>query len=263
MLRVCQSFRQAFQASVTTIRASRPHELRDADLLFLRGMVHVISLDLSGCGAFSDAGLSHLWTLPLTSLNLSDCSGVTPGGLKALLLALTPTLQSVDLSSNDWLTPDALLPLGGMPGLTSVVLYQCLGLEDEAIDCLEGLQLTSLTLGSECLTYKALENIEGMPLTSLSLACSISLTDAALKSLKGMPLEYLDLLATSFSDRGLKSLVGLPITTLDLKHCDQLTEACLPHLLGLPHLSTLYVAECDEDFQDEAERVLDGVKIKY
>lgn len=120
----------------------------------------------------SDAGLSRLRRLPLTSLEICFCNG-------------------------DAISDQGLEALKEMP-LTNLTLLGSAWLTDSGLGAVQKLPLTSLSLfGSPELTDQGLRHLAHMPLTTLDLGHCPRLTDGSLLLLEeyrtqGMPLAYLN-----------------------------------------------------------------------
>jgi serine/threonine protein kinase len=149
--------------------------------------------------------LDCLEGMPITTLNLGDCTGVED---------LTP-LKGMPLLSLDLLNCGLvrdLLPLQGMP-LTSLHLNGCGGVQD--VTPLRGLRLTTLSL-SGCVQVRNLTPLKGLPLTTLNLSLCKEVQD--LTPLHGMPLTTLGLRGCE-KVQDLTPLQGTPLTSLDLTYC--------------------------------------------
>lgn len=263
--------------------------MNDPGLASLAGLKHLATLSL-GTGTFdwpediqlagnlTAAGLQHILSLPLTSLDLSWCRCLSPPSLG--LLQGMPSLRSLDLQ-NITLTDECLGCLRGLP-LTSLNLHSFDGFHrpsDAGFEALAGMPLTRLNLNHYTeLTAVGLAHLRGLPLTDLNLKRCLSLTsscleilrgmplrrldighwqgmldDEGLEHLRGLPLERLDLAEAGITDRGLGLLRGMRLVSLDLSDCVFLTRAGLDALRNMPlsrlNISFFGVMEIGLEFQ--------------
>jgi hypothetical protein len=139
--------------------------------------------------------LTGIEGMPLTSLNLFQCSGVQD-----------------------------LTPLKGMP-LASLNLCGCPRITN--LSPLRDMPLTNLSL-AYCEQVQDLEPLRGMKLNRLDLRnCAVS----DLTPLKGMPLTWL-MLENCRPIHDLTPLQGMPLTALNVSHCPQVND--LTPLKGMP-----------------------------
>lgn len=207
----------------------------------------------------------------LTSLDLQECTAITPEALRALPGQLQ--LVSLRMSLDD-ITDVLGEPLHELTQLSSLDLHREVWsdeLTDARIERLRGLPLTQLDLTYCKVTPVGLSYLAGMPLSSLTLCCSYYrdsyeplVTARDLEVLRGMPLtklhlgsfsdpDYatLELLRTFpltdlnlgfnghqgdlfWTDAALKSLLELPLTSLNLGHRNNFSHLNLQLLQGMP-----------------------------
>jgi serine/threonine protein kinase len=149
--------------------------------------------------------LDCLEGMPITTLNLGDCTGVDD---------LTP-LKGMPLVSLDLLNCAQvrdLAPLQGMP-LTTLHLNGCTGVRD--LTPLKSLRLTTLSL-SGCVQVQDLTPLKGLPLITLNLSLCKDVQD--LTPLHGLPLTSLGLRGCE-KVQDLTALQGMPLSSLDLTYC--------------------------------------------
>ena len=99
-------------AGLTQLRTLRlPDHLTDDDLAVFAGMTQLLhTLDLSGCGKITDAGLSHLQKLPrLRELNLAYCGQITDDGISQL--HILTQLEKLSLEGCHNISDDAIQKL--------------------------------------------------------------------------------------------------------------------------------------------------------
>lgn len=148
--------------------------------------------------------------MPLKSLNLGNCSGLTNEGLEYLRGLPLVRLNIAGCSAY-------LDPLHGMP-LTSLNMELCTNVQ--SLEGLQGLPLTKLNLALCGLADPLLEHLKGLPLIDLNLAHCDELTGEGLAHLWGMSLTSLNLgSCTKMGDSDLGYLRGMPLTSLTLDHC--------------------------------------------
>lgn len=206
----------------------------------------------------SNTGLEHIWGLPLSSLSLAHCRGVTSLGtspgllgggplLKAMPLAhldlsgcthlkltledlLGLPLTSLSLKGCSWVAASTLSQLRKLPSLEVLDLSDCPSLPDEGLSNLRGLPLTKLTLGSwRGLSDDATEALEGLPLTDLRLCNGHRrLTPEGLFWLGEMPLRSLSLDGgVENPDEGFAFLVSLPLIRLKVQFSTSCDSVCV------------------------------------
>lgn len=202
----------------------------------------------------SDGGLQHIQGLPLVSLQLAYCRGVTSlgsnqlggvallGGMPLVALDLSGCyrlslaelvglpLTQLSLRACDWVEASDLEQLRKLKlPLAALDLSACGRVAAADLTILHGLPLAKLSLGGyRGMTYDTLEALKGLPLTDLTLFNGMGfwrVSGAGLLHLRGMPLKSLRI-EGSFTDpnEGLRNLVGLPLTTLKVRllHLDWL-----------------------------------------
>lgn len=172
--------------------------LRDAPqaLAPLAEMPLLTELSLASSN-LTDPGLALFRGRPLTSLDISGHTGLTPAGLEAALKEM-PSLRSLFLGSPG-VRRGQRFPLGG-------ALRRWL----------EGKPLTALSLRYSVMDADLAE-LMGLPLTDLDLGLG-GVSDAGLAHLIGLPLSRLNLEGLNVG-AGIGSLLGAPLSDLDLSHC--------------------------------------------
>jgi Leucine-rich repeat (LRR) protein len=212
------------------IKATFPHEARDADIGCLEALPKLDTLDLSGTNV-SDAGLTSLEGLTqLNFLNL-DQTKITGAGLEHLKglsnlqeLSLRKTrVSDAGLAYLEKLSKLQVLALDqthitnpGLACLKNLKQLHTLSLRGTQLtdDCLDNLASLShvqkLDISETLITNPGLRRLKEIPrLRSLTLG-GFLITDDDLDCLKDLPyLESLTLIHTLNSDSGLEHLKGL------------------------------------------------------
>ena len=174
------------------------------------------------------ANIDPLYGLPLTSLNLAGCTGLT-GDLAAL--------AGMELTHLNLAGCNNLQSLNGLEGLPlkSLSLPAVKSMRGN-LTFLRRMKLTSLTVTGD---ITSLDGIQGMPLETLTVYnCRKLLGD--LSALKELPLARL-----SISGCGINSLNGiqrLKLTSLTLSGCNYLRSLRGLEALPLENLSAVYCA---------------------
>jgi len=203
------------------------------------GEIHRVDLR----GARGLVSLEFLAALPLTSLDLSECSDLR-GDLSAL--AGMP-LQNLTLSECA-----ALKSLHGLEDapLASLDLTGCSGLEN--VEALKGMPLRSLALSPNP-AIRGLSMVRDMPLTSLRLVGFGGLRD--LRVLAGTKVTSLSLAQCGVET--FEGVEGLKLTRLSLEECHAIRR--LDALKGQDGIGSLNLAGCG---QLESLAGLEGLPLK-
>lgn len=156
-------------------------------------------LDVTDCeysrGCIGDVHLLGLRGVPLNTLLMWGCRGITDEGLRALN---GMPLTNLVLDSHE-ITSEGILALQGLP-LTRLRLFMCGELNDECMKAFVGMPLTDLNFGrfnEACLGHKmtdlGLQFLWDLPLLSLDLSRCEKVTAAGCAELRcrGMPLQKL------------------------------------------------------------------------
>lgn len=225
-------------------------DLDDAGMEALEGLP-LTSLNLGQCNGISAEGLGALHGMPLKTLNLCLCCGFAESGLSALVgLPLT----KLDLSClEDKVTDVGLLLLSQLRHLNSLDLSGSLNdsFTPDGIGSLRKLPLTALGLSVNMdedgflIKDSHVQELWDLPLVELVLGDS-GITDEGIRCLKRMPIRKLNLeYCDFFSGEGFEVLKGMPLTTLNLKLCPGLTLAGLKALKHFP-LVSLDLEGCEQ-----------------
>ena len=236
------------QSLPATLRSLRLRRCRDEDLLMLRGLTDLVSLDLSQCRRTQTTGITGLEELELvpnlTSLDLSECDGIMDVDLEEL--GHISALASLNLSRTN-ITDEGLKHLKHMTNITSLDLSDCCDISDEGLKHLKHMtNITSLSLESRNLslmiTDEGLKELKNFSfLASLSLERNERITDEGMKELKEMPcLTSLNLRkCLNLTNEGLEELQYMSnLTSLDLGECE-ISDAGVRHLQHMPNLASL------------------------
>ena len=171
---------------------SLPFEITDDDIQHLpRTLKSITPIG----GDITDAGLSQLSHLQLTSLVLEDCANITNEGMK--YLSYMP-LQTLNLSYSN-ITDSGLACLARLR-LTSLNLAWCAQITDNGIEYLSDMPLQHLVLrGCNMLTDMSMLMIRVMQLISLDLSgCKRITQDTLRECIPGMRLRILRVGGISF-----------------------------------------------------------------
>lgn len=171
--------------SLKHLNLSGCREIEDWDLEHLKGLTSLKSLNLYECVQITDQGLEHLKDLTsLRKLNLHGCHHITDQGLKHLKNLIS--LRDLELGKCN-ITDDGLEYLKDLTSLKYLDLAGCKKITDEGLKHVEN--LTSLQhldlLGCDKITDEGLKYLEALvSLTYLNLVGCNHITDFGLKYFK-------------------------------------------------------------------------------
>ena len=154
-------------------------QITDASVIHLNHLSSLDTLSLSGTG-ITDNALINLKNMPLLTLNVSDCRGITGTGLVHL-----KHLQELYLGGTS-VSDDKLLYLKDMP-LHTLGLSRCNGLTGTGFVHLKGLPLQELFLWKTAVSDNVLLHLKGLPLRVLNLNTCVNITATGLKYLQDLP----------------------------------------------------------------------------
>ncbi len=225
-------------------------KLTDKGLKYLSSLKKLKNLSVKHAKhkQLTNTGLKHLGSLPLQTLDLSDCKWLDEEGLKHLT---SLPLHTLDLSDCDKLKSDSLKYIASLP-LHTLKLSYCDGLTDESLKYLSSLPLKTLDLSScDWLIGTGLRYLSSLPLHTLNLRGCEELTDEGLKHLGSLPLQTLDVsCCNKLTDEGLKHLNPLSLQTLHC--CNGATSAGLQHFSSSPLKILTLSGSTDLDLQNLA-----------
>jgi len=259
--------------------------LTDEDLLQLRELKNLTSIDLTNCGQITRRGLQSFSLNPgqIKSLILTDCPKITDRfcdhivhytSLERLDVrgcfrisdngvgALTSLryLKHLDLSvgatvssegNNQSISDVSMHTLAQMPQLASLQLEGCASITDKGLIRLAALRnLTFLNVSSTGITDEGLSIIHHLPKLCVLEIGSCHLTQTALLSLaQNKSLTRLNLAdVPGVTDRVVEALSkSLDLHHLDVSGCHSLTDLCLKHIGRFRNLVKLTANRCTGD----------------
>lgn len=241
------------------LRLSEPGKCPDGLLAAVAGMDGLTHLSLSGVNVGSQQGMEAFFRMPLESLALSYCTGLSVvfnerladmprlrsvevhgtriSGRTTRAIATCPRVDAVCLRDCT-LTGHALGPLTAMTGMATLDL-QGVKTDDPAdFGAVAGFRyLHRLNLRETKANDALVENLDGSRLEVLFLSGEGITNRSATPLVKMKRLEHLDLTATAIGDDGVRRLVaGLVLTRLGLAGT-AVTDRVVPALQERPTAS--------------------------
>lgn len=168
---------------VRKLDLTRCQNIEGWGLFYLRNITH---LNVSGCNAIANVGLTFVSKLPLHTLNINGCETITNEELNALIGLPLNTLKMSNCNSVTHLESLKKLPL------TYLDISCCENIRDCALTSISNMSLRILYIGFNQITDRGLGYLNKLPLNKLSLCFCEEITNQGLNFLP-INLQFLDI----------------------------------------------------------------------